>query len=205
MSIFLEQHHDKLLLEYLSIDDIVVLSQVSKYYYKLTKDILRPFRIHHTIGYDTMHKIYLNMTHEIYIKFSINNLLFSEDLIAKDSLRKMMMKVLKACKYGGIKIIEYYCKRYINIMNCYLKIDIRSYENSIYYDDDVYTVLELAIYICICNNNMKAIKFLCSLASSHKWYDATLYEMNDNVIKHYCGSRSDEVLDIIEKCGYFEM
>ena len=44
MSIFQEQHHDQLLLSYLSIIDIKVLSLINKYYCNLTKHILQPFR-----------------------------------------------------------------------------------------------------------------------------------------------------------------
>ena len=44
MSLFQEQHHDRLLLSHLDIDSIIELSSVNRYYYKLTKHILQPFK-----------------------------------------------------------------------------------------------------------------------------------------------------------------
>ena len=99
MSIFLEQHHDTLLLEYLSINEIVVLSQISKYYYQITKNKLQPFREFHEIRHTLLPKTFI-------INDSISITICKCHQLNESGL--LFSKKIECYVYGNIDVIKYY-------------------------------------------------------------------------------------------------
>ena len=95
MSIFLEQHHNALLLEYLSIDDIARLSQVNRYYYKLMKDKLQSFSEFFKIKDTLNEEIYYS---PYYMKLNIHN---------DKYIDKALKLTIQSHLYGNLEVIKY--------------------------------------------------------------------------------------------------
>lgn len=134
MSIFLEKHHDQLLLPYLDIDTIKILSQVNKHYYDLTRDILQPFITFfasiHTIEYN-FNKYENNDSDHNFINISTNfecskeNIMFIQSIVHNDlSVAKYVYKkykpnILDKCCINGMMLpsskIYYKCEANIYI------------------------------------------------------------------------------------------
>lgn len=209
MSIFSEKYHDTLLLQYLSINDTVKLSQVNKYYHDLTKNILQPFKKLREIKNSEKYKIYVDQKFNIYAEFSINNLhltgtyrnfVFNHNYF--NNILKKIVIIIKACKYGNIRAIDYYCKKYINVMHRTLIMPLYFGVSKIVDDCNVLTVLELALCICIYCDNIEAINIICNLD-----IDKCIAKMNimmkSGTIKYYCSLNSDQIINIINNCQYF--
>ena len=146
MSIFLEQHHDTLLLEYLSIDDLVILSQVSKYYYKLTKDILQPFRE----CFKSDHEIRIWLCDMEYIDIDAD--MFNQWRVD----RTQHCDLINACVYNNLNVVKYVIDKHKKTFGLLNVIEIFEHHIS----SISCNMYDLLIMISIRNNNINLTRYL---------------------------------------------
>lgn len=98
MSIFKHQDLDKVLLGYLPFEDLIVLSQVNRYYYNATKNVLAPLR--------EFNKIKSTLAIEIPIDFG-TIIITSKYLETYDVITRV---IIQAHIYGNLDVIKYVTK-----------------------------------------------------------------------------------------------
>ena len=148
MSIFLEQHHDTLLLEYLTIDELARLSQISKYYYNITKDKLQPFRTF----FQTRNTIPLEIIFGANVYWSTyrdngSHHVFHIIINMKDKCNVLKL-MIQAYFYGDLKIINY-IKHKTKALAPNTKINLKLYKYSSTYSDIRYDLQTILVLIAI--------------------------------------------------------
>lgn len=177
MSIFIEQHHNVLLFTWLSIDDIGALSQVNKYYYNITKNILEPFR---TFGFT---KKSLSIKIPFY-----NALLTAKDLEKCDHKPRI---IIQAYIYGNLDVIKYITNRFEKI-SLGTRIIISSISEWIYIDT-------LLVLITLYQRRLDILLFMKDVYTFAELMLPAIITYNDYFTDYFTA----DVFKILDEGGFY--
>ena len=156
MSLFQEQHHDQLLLSHLNIDKMKILSFVNKHYYKLTKDILQPYRTFFASKDSlsiVLHEFFRNSKFEVEIN--------AKTLLEQKS--KNIALFIKAVMYGNYDIVMYIYKKYRINMSAMLHFHTK-YNLSTPYHNGEFKLSAIVMMICIQQKTeFELLKFIVNI------------------------------------------
>ena len=185
MSIFLEQHHNTLLLEYLSIDDIARLSQVSKYYYKLTQNILASLREFNKVK-NTLHMKEIPTDSKKYI-------ITKEELASYDIASRIL---IQAHIHGNIDIIKYVTNKNKHTMLKTITVTLQSgYGQKI--EQKMEYVATILVSIAIYKKRLDILSFLVNYYDRKKNGICLLLLQYNYVTNNSSQYINDRIMDIL--------